>query len=157
MNQDKKEEATNNTFAILRKAWEQSPFNRLLGFRVDHVNAREGQISFATKPELIGNFYQGILHGGVISAVIDATGSLAAYASALASIKDLQPEEATHRLAKMGTIDMRVDYLRPGKGTEFRCVGTVMRTGRKLAVTRMELFDQEDNLIAVGTGAYLVG
>ncbi len=157
MNQDKKEEATNNAFAILRKAWEQSPFNRLLGFRVDHVNAREGQISFATKPELIGNFYQGILHGGVISAVIDATGGLAAYASAMAGIKDLQPEEATHRLAKMGTIDMRVDYLRPGKGTECRCVGTVMRTGRKLAVTRMELFDQEDNLIAVGTGAYLVG
>ena len=32
-----------------------------------------------------------------------------------------------------------------------------MRAGRKLAVTRMELFDHEDNLIAVGTGAYLVG
>ena len=60
-------------------------------------------------------------------------------------------------MARMGTIDMRVDYLRPGKGPEFRCVATVMRTGRKLAVTRMELFDQEDNLIAVGTGAYLVG
>jgi uncharacterized protein (TIGR00369 family) len=157
MNQDGKEEATNNTFAILRKAWEQSPFNRLLGFRLDHVNAREGQISFAAKPELIGNFYQGILHGGVISAVIDATAGLAAYASALASIKNLQPDEATHRLAKMGTIDMRVDYLRPGKGTEFRCVATVMRTGGKVAVTRMELFDQEGTLIAVGTGAYLVG
>lgn len=157
MNQDGREDAINNTFAILRKAWEESPFNRLLGLRVDHVNAGEGQISFATSPELIGNFYQGILHGGVISAVIDATGGLAAYASVLASIKDLQPEEGTHRLAKMGTIDMRVDYLRPGKGTEFRCVATAMRTGGKVAVTRMELFDQQGTLIAAGTGAYLVG
>jgi len=157
MNQDGKEEAINNTFAILRNAWEESPFNRLLGFGVDHVNAQEGQISFATKPELIGNFYQGILHGGVISAVIDAAGSLAAYASALTGTKNLQPEEATRRLAKMGTIDMRVDYLRPGKGAEFRCVGTVVRTGARVAVTRMELFNQEGTLIAVGTGAYLVG
>ena len=78
MDQDGKEEVINNTFAILRKAREELPFNRLLGFRVDYVNAREGQISFATKPELIGNFYQGILHGGVISAVIDAAGGLAA-------------------------------------------------------------------------------
>ena len=155
MNQDGKEEAVSNAFAILRKTWEESPFNRLLGFRVDYVNAREGQISFATKPELIGNFYQGILHGGAISAVIDAAGGLVAYASALAAIKD--PQEATHRLAKMGTIDIRVDYIRPGKGAEFRCLATVVRTGAKVAVTRMELFDQEGNLIAAGTGAYLVG
>jgi uncharacterized protein (TIGR00369 family) len=157
MDQDAQEEATSNTLAMIRKAYERSPFNRFLGFRLDHVNAGKGQISFVAKPELIGNFHQGILHGGVISAVIDTAGGLAACASALAGIKDLQPEEASRRMARMGTIDMRVDYLRPGKGTEFRCVGTVMRTGRKLAVTRMELFDQEDNLIAVGTAAYLVG
>jgi uncharacterized protein (TIGR00369 family) len=157
MNRDRNEEVTKNTFAIIRKAYEQAPFNRLLGFRLDHVDAQEGQISFVAKPELIGNFHRGILHGGVISAVIDTAGGLAACASVLARIKDLQPDEATHRMARMGTIDMRVDYLRPGKGTEFRCVGTVMRTGQKVAVTRMELFDQEDTLVAVGTGAYLVG
>jgi uncharacterized protein (TIGR00369 family) len=157
MNRDRNEEVTNDTFAIIRKAYEQAPFNRLLGFRLDHIDTQEGQISFVAKPELIGNFHQGILHGGVISAVIDTAGGLAACASVLARIKDIQPEEATRRMARMGTIDMRVDYLRPGKGTEFRCVGTVMRTGRKVAVTRMELFDQEDTLVAVGTGAYLVG
>jgi uncharacterized protein (TIGR00369 family) len=157
MNRQGKEEATENTFAIIRKAYEQAPFNRLLGFRLDRVDARGGQISFVTKPELIGNFHQGILHGGVISAVIDTTGGLAACASVLAAIKDLQPEEAAHRMARMGTIDMRVDYLRPGKGTQFRCVATVLRTGRKIAVTKMELLDQEDALIAIGTGAYLIG
>jgi len=157
VNQDGKEEATRATLAMIRKAYERSPFNRLLGFRLDHVEAGKGQISFIAKPELIGNFHEGILHGGVISAVIDTAGGLAACASALAGIKDLRPEEAAHKMARMGTIDLRVDYLRPGKGTEFRCVGTVMRRGRKLAVTRMELFNQDDTLIAVGTAAYLVG
>jgi uncharacterized protein (TIGR00369 family) len=157
MDRDEKEGVTNDALIMVRKAWEQSPFNRLLGFRLDHVDAMEGQISFTTKPEMIGNFHQGILHGGVIATAMDTAGGLAACASLLARIKDLQPEEATRRMAKMGTIDMRVDYLRPGKGTEFRCIGKVMRTGRKVAVTRMELFDQESTLIAVGTAAYLVG
>jgi acyl-coenzyme A thioesterase PaaI-like protein len=32
-----------------------------------------------------------------------------------------------------------------------------MRTGKKVAVTRMELHNDEDLLIAVGTGTYIVG
>ena len=33
----------------------------------------------------------------------------------------------------------------------------IMRTGKKVAVTRMELHNDEDLLIAVGTGTYIVG
>jgi acyl-coenzyme A thioesterase PaaI-like protein len=32
-----------------------------------------------------------------------------------------------------------------------------MRTGRKVAVTRMELHNDEGVLVAVGTGTYIVG
>jgi acyl-coenzyme A thioesterase PaaI-like protein len=52
---------------------------------------------------------------------------------------------------------MRVDYLRPGRGKRFRSSGTVMRTGNKVAVTRMELRNEGNVVIAVGTGAYIVG
>jgi len=52
---------------------------------------------------------------------------------------------------------MRVDYLRPGKGNRFKSTGTVMRTGNRVAVTRMELSNEKNVLIAVGTGAYIVG
>ena len=52
---------------------------------------------------------------------------------------------------------MRVDYLRPGRGNRFQSSGTVMRTGNKVAVTRMELRNEENVMIAVGTGAYIVG
>jgi acyl-coenzyme A thioesterase PaaI-like protein len=50
-----------------------------------------------------------------------------------------------------------VDYLRPGKGTEFLATGVVMRAGRKVAVTRMEMHSDAGVLIAVGTGTYIVG
>jgi acyl-coenzyme A thioesterase PaaI-like protein len=32
-----------------------------------------------------------------------------------------------------------------------------MRSGRKVAVVRMEMHNQDDLLVAVGTGTYLVG
>ena len=40
--------------------------------------------------------------------------------------------------AKMSTIDMRVDYLRPGSGEYFISSAYLVRTGNKVAVTRME-------------------
>ena len=90
MNQEGKEEATNNIYAILHgRPGKNRPSADSSGLGSDYFNAREGQISFSTKPELIGNFYQGIIHGGVISAAIDAAGGLTAYASALAGIKDI--------------------------------------------------------------------
>ena len=61
------------------------------------------------------------------------------------------------RLSKVGTIDMRVDYLRPGTGKHFTATGWILRTGGKVAVTRMELRNEEETLIAVGTGTYTVG
>ncbi len=60
------------------------------------------------------------------------------------------------RFAKIGTIDMRIDYLRPGIGDHFIATGYVLRTGNKVAVTRMELHNDAGQLIAVGTGAYVV-
>ena len=61
------------------------------------------------------------------------------------------------RIAKIGTIDLRIDYLRPGQGLYFLATGNIMRAGRRVTVTRMELHNHEDVLIAVGTGTYVVG
>ena len=141
----------------IRDAHEKLPFNRYLGLGVTYLSQDGAGLDFAMRDELIGNFVQGILHGGVISSVLDATGGLTATASAVERLVSFPPDEIKNRIARVGTIDLRVDYLRPGKGTHFYATATVMRTGRKVAVTRMELKNQEELLIAVGTGAYLIG
>ena len=66
-------------------------------------------------------------------------------------------EEIATRIARIGTIDLRVDYLRPGRGDFFRASSTIMRTGNKVAVTRMEIFNNKEIQIAVGNGTYIVG
>jgi len=142
---------------VVHEVYENLPFNRLLGLRVANLKLDEAGFVFSMRNELIGNDVHGILHGGVISAVLDTTGGLTATASAIKRKQGLSRDEITDWIARIGTIDMRVDYLRPGRGSRFQSSGTVMRTGNKVAVTRMELWNEEKILIAVGTGAYIVG
>ena len=93
----------------------------------------------------------------MIASALDVAGGTAAMISAYARQVDMPTSERHRNLAKLGTIDMRVDYLRPGKGKEFFASGTVLRIGSKVAVTRMELRNEKDVLIAVGTGTYMCG
>jgi len=144
------------TLDIIREIHEGLPFNHVLGLKVDFLRTDSGCFSFSMRDELVGNISRRMLHGGVVSAALDATGGITACASAAERLQGFSREEIAHRIALMGTIDMRVDYLRPGKGTAFTCKGTVMRSGRKVAVIRMELLNQDDLLIAAGTGAYLI-
>ncbi len=142
---------------LISDFFKQLPFNILLGLDVSYLKPDKAGLDFPMKDELIGNQIHGILHGGVISAVLDTTGGITAIASAVEKMQELSFEEMANRVTQIGTIDMRTDYLRPGRGTHFYATGTVMRTGNKIAVTRMELKNEKDVLIAVGTGTYIIG
>jgi uncharacterized protein (TIGR00369 family) len=151
---------------ILRKLHEQKiPFNRFIGLRLEHADLQTVRARFNTRDEFIGNPAHGILHGGVISSVLDATGGITASLGILKRALRDPVIDIEDRLTKVGTIDLRidylrpgrVDYLRPGRGKYFISTGTTMRTGRKVTVVRMEMKNDHDNLIAVGTGTYIVG
>lgn len=134
---------------------EQIPFNKLLGMHIESLSFEGAQIRIDMRDELVGNFIQGTLHGGVISSVMDVTGGLTAFVSLLKKMEQVSDQAKLERLSKFGTIDLRIDYLRPGRGKYFIAEGTVLRTGNRVAVTRMELHNDQKNLIAVGTGTYL--
>ena len=56
----------------------------------------------------------------------------------------------------MGTIDLRIDYLRPATGPRFTARAEVLRLGSRVASTRMEFFGADGKLLSVGAGAYIV-
>ena len=132
------------------------PFNKLLGMHVESLDFESAKVKIEMRDELIGNFIQRTLHGGVTSSVLDVIGGLTAFMTLLKKMEGASSEEKLERLAKFGTIDLRVDYLRPGRGEYFIAQGSVLRTGKKIAVTRMELHNDRKVLIAVGTGTYAV-
>ena len=148
----------NSLIEIAIKVYEDRiPFNRLLGVQVKSLDLDQAVLGFEMRDDLVGNYVQEILHGGVISAVLDAAGGMLASVGVLNRMIGSPQDEMAQRLARIGTIDLRIDYLRPGRGKYFRARSNMMRTGRKVAVTRMELHNDQDLLIAVGTGTYIVG
>ena len=133
------------------------PFNKILGLTPDSMDIKNACVHFKMREELLGNSAYGTLHGGVISAILDITGGFVVFLDLFKTVKGKSREKLMERLTKVATIDMRVDYLRPGIGEEFTASGYILRTGRKVAVVRMELHNEENALIAVGTASYIVG
>ena len=149
---------TEKLLQLLKEITEEKiPFNKLIGMKIETLDLDKIGIRFEMSPELVGNFTRGNLHGGVISSVLDVTGGMVAWTGIMKKMEGQSFDEISERFNKIGTIDIRVDYLRPGLGEYFVATGSTLRTGNKVSVTRMELHNDKGILIAVGTGTYVVG
>jgi uncharacterized protein (TIGR00369 family) len=135
---------------------EKIVFNKLLGLKLNVVTATHVSASLAMRADLIGNFSEGRLHGGVISAALDTTGGIAVTAALCARYAGESFEQHAARFGKLGTIDLRIDYLRPGISTDFEIRAEVIRLGSRIANTRMEFLGSDGKLLATGNGVYIV-
>jgi uncharacterized protein (TIGR00369 family) len=106
--------------------------------------------------ELIGHYAHQRLHGGVISAGLDAMGGLAVMAAIGLRHMEEPPAQRLQRFGKLGTIDLRVDYLRPAIGERFELRAQVMRLGSRVASTRMEFLSADGKLLSTGAAAYIL-
>ena len=131
-------------------------FNQVLGLKVTSIRADRVTGRIDMRHELIGHYSFNRIHGGVISAGLDAMGGLAVMAAIGARHMDEAPEQRLHRFGKLGTIDLRIDYLRPGISTHFELRAEVLRLGSRVATTRMEFLGADGKLLSTGAGAYIV-
>jgi uncharacterized protein (TIGR00369 family) len=135
---------------------ERIVFNKTLGLRITEITAERVSATIDMRPEFIGHFAHNRIHGGVISAALDATGGLAVLVAIGARHQDEPVAARLQRFSKLGTIDLRVDYLRPGVGSSFTLHAEVMRLGSRVASTRMEFRGADGTLLSTGSAAYIV-
>lgn len=121
-------------------AEEWIPFNKLIGIIALEVN--RGDILFEVKyrDELIGDPVKKAIHGGVISMMADTAGGFAVW-SAL-----------DDQRTRVSTIDLRVDYLRPGKQEDLRAHATLVRAGKTVGVADVRLFHPSEPSVTIATG-----
>jgi uncharacterized protein (TIGR00369 family) len=131
-------------------------FNGVIGLKIVSIAPERVTGRIDMRPELVGHFGYHRLHGGVISAGLDAMAGLAVMAALGARHMDEPVAQRLARFARIGTIDLRVDYLRPGIGERFELWGEVMRIGSRVASTRMEFHAADGTLLSTGTAAYIV-
>jgi uncharacterized protein (TIGR00369 family) len=132
-------------------------FNQTLGLVIESARPPAPRIRFDMRHELIGSPTHGRLHGGVISATLDAMGGFALMVAIAERHAAEHTAQVLQRFLKMGTIDLRIDYLAPGVGRHFVATADVMRLGARIGRTQMRLVNDAGALIATGAAAYVIG
>ena len=143
--------------ATLRDMFEHRiSFNEVLGLKVASFDPQAAQLRFAMRPELVGHYLYGRLHGGVIAAALDTVGGFAAVVGIAEKYANETAEQVAHRFGRIGTIDLRTDFLHQGIGREFTATGTITRLGGRIASVQMRLENESQLLIATAAAAYVV-
>ncbi len=117
------------------------PFNKHLGIKGETVESGRAVLLLPVKPEFVGDPRRPALHGGVLSALIDTAGGVAAWSALTAA-------------ESVSTVDLRVDYLEPaGLKGPLRAEAVLVRKGNRVCHVRIRL-TQDGHLVAEGTGVY---
>lgn len=120
-----------------------SPLSELLQREIVKMNGETGtsEVHFVI-PELFLN-RQGILHGGIIAAMLDTACGVAIRARADAKI---HPGQAT--------LELKTSFLRPGQPGQFVAHGMVRRLGKSIAFAEAELFDADNEMVARASATF---
>ena len=122
---------------------ERVPYVRFLGMRAELAgDEMTAVLPFA--PHLIGNMALPALHGGVIGAFMEMT--------ALAQLSVIAPSPKVHK-----TIDITIEYLRPGKAMTMYARADVRKIGRQIANVHVEAWQEaRDKPAAALRGHFLL-
>jgi uncharacterized protein (TIGR00369 family) len=117
-----------------------SPFNAFLDLEVVTADPEKREVVMRLKmrPEFERLAGTGQWHGGPIAAAIDIVGD---YGLAMLFGKPLP------------TINLRVDYLRPGKET-LTLVAHIRRSGKTVGVVDVDVLSEAGELVAIGRANY---
>ncbi len=134
-------------FDVLRQLVEEFvPFNKWLGVKVEHIERGLITLSIPFRPELVGDPAMPALHGGVIGALADAAGGFAIWST------------LKNPAARLSTVDLRVDYLRPGREDTLFATASIIRVGSRLGWADVRLFHpgHEADMVASARGVYAI-
>ncbi|MEZ4360604.1 MAG: PaaI family thioesterase [Kofleriaceae bacterium] len=138
-------EASPNAVPAQRAFIDSVPHNHALGMEVLTMEAGGALFRLPYREDLIGNPDTGVLHGGVITTLLDACSGAAVFA-------------ALPRLMPVATLDLRVDYLRPAEpGRAVLAHATCYKLTRNVAFTRAVAYhDDRDDPIASSVGTFML-
>ncbi len=134
---------SDEAFKTLEAFLERVPYARFLGLRVE-LAGDEMTAILPFSQHLVGNPILPALHGGVIGAFMEMT--------ALAQLSLARP---ALRIPK--TIDITIEYLRPGLAQDTFARATLRKVGRRVANVQVECWqDSRIRPVAGMTGHFLL-
>ncbi|XXF78246.1 PaaI family thioesterase [Myxococcaceae bacterium GXIMD 01537] len=124
---------------------EAVPHNHALGLRLLGVEGDEVSAVLPHSDFLVGNPETGVLHGGAVTALLDATSGSAVYVK-------------MRRMVRVATLDLRIDYLRPARpGRDITARAGCYKLTRSVAFVRALAHDGDAaDPVASAQGTFII-
>src|SRR5574340_387012 len=129
------------TTELLRLFQDKAPIARLFGMRLSFNEEGAAVVDLPYNPNL--DHALGGIHGGVYATMLDTAGWFTVAAT-------------TDRSCWVATSEFSVHLLQPAQRTSLRCVGRIVKVGKRQAVAEMRLEDGEGRLVGHGVGTFVV-
>src|SRR4029077_1580296 len=124
----------------------RSSYGYISGLALHRAAPGEVWTSLAYRPVFVGDTQTGVLHGGVVTAMLDETCGMAV-------------QLAQDGIRSIATLDLRIDYQKPSTpGLDIRAHAICYRVTRSIAFVRATAYQEsEDNPVATATASFMLG
>src|SRR3982751_1944209 len=124
----------------------RSDYGQISGLQLDRFAPREAWSSLPYRPVFVGDTETGVLHGGVVTAMLDESCGMAV-------------QLALDGTSAIATLDLRIDYQKPATpGLDIKAHSVCYRTTRSIAFVRSTAYQEsEDDPVATATACFMVG
>jgi uncharacterized protein (TIGR00369 family) len=137
---------TDDSLTLMARAITRLPQFKALGLELVKIEPDHCVMALEQRDELLGDPERGVLHGGVVTTLLDSVCGTAVFAGG-------QPNST------VATLDLRLDYLRPARPDQ-RLIGeaTVYRRTRNVAFVTGEAYQDDDTKpVARCTASFMLG
>ena len=126
--------------------WRRSVYGFISGFRLDRAAPGEAWCSLPYRPVFVGDTETGVLHGGVVTAMLDESCGMA-----------VQLALDSDRL--YATLDLRIDYQKPATpGLDIKAHSICYRVTSSIAFVRSTAYQESENdPVATATACFMIG
>jgi uncharacterized protein (TIGR00369 family) len=124
----------------------RSVYGHISGLLLDRSAPGEAWSRLPYRPVFVGDTETGVLHGGVVTAMLDESCGMAVQLAL----------DGTRAIA---TLDLRIDYQKPATpGLDIRAHSVCYRTTRSIAFVRSTAYQEsEDDPVATATACFMIG
>src|SRR3982751_936032 len=124
----------------------RSDYGQISGLQLDRFAPREAWSSLPYRPVFVGDTETGVLHGGVVTAMLDESCGMAV-------------QLALDGTSAIATLDLRIDYQKPATpGLDIKAHSLCYRVTRSIAFVRSSAYQEsEDDPVATATACFMVG
>jgi uncharacterized protein (TIGR00369 family) len=132
--------------AVVAERRHSSVYGHISGQQLDRAAPGEAWTSLPFRPVFIGDTERGVLHGGVITAMLDESCGMAV-------------ELALDGTRAIATLDLRIDYQKPAiAGLDVRAHSICTRVARSIAFVHSTAYQvSEDDPVATATACFMIG